>query len=72
MPKIDICFTPEVVNLFDFENKNVVVIDIFRATTTMVAGLANGLEKIIPVSQLEECQAYPESSFWNRVEFILH
>ena len=61
MPKIDICFTPEVVNLFDFENKNVVVIDIFRATTTMVAGLANGLEKIIPVSQLEECQAYPES-----------
>ena len=61
MPKIDVCFTPEVVNLFDFKNKNVVVIDIFRATTTMVAGLASGLESIIPVSQLKECLEYPES-----------
>ena len=60
MPNIDICFTPELVNLFDFKNKNVVVIDIFRATTTMVAGLASGLESIIPVSQLEDCVAYPE------------
>ena len=62
MPTIDICFTPEVVNLFDFKDKNVVVIDIFRATTTMVTGLANGLANIIPVSQLEECVAYPETS----------
>lgn len=58
---IDVCFTPEVVNLFDFKEKNVVVIDIFRATTTMVASLANGVKNIIPVSQLEECIAYPEA-----------
>ena len=58
---IDICLTPEMVRLFDFKNKNVVVIDIFRATTTMVAGLANGLSKIIPVSKLEDCQSYPNS-----------
>lgn len=61
MPKIDVCFTPEVVNLFDFKDKNVVVIDIFRATTTMVVGLANGLDSIIPVSQLEDCLSFPES-----------
>lgn len=62
MPHIDVCFTPETVNLYDFSEKNVVVIDIFRATTTMVAGLASGLETIIPVSDLEECQAFPDGS----------
>ena len=61
MKNIDVCFTPEVVHLFDFKDKNVVVIDIFRATTTMVAGLASGLKKIIPVSSLNECKSYLES-----------
>jgi len=38
----------------------VVVIDIFRATTSICYGIDNGAEAIIPVSQVEECLAYQE------------
>ena len=37
-----------------------VVIDIFRATTSICYGIDNGAEAIIPVSQVEECLAYQE------------
>ena len=35
-----------------------VVIDIFRATTSICYGIDNGAKAIIPVSQVEECLAY--------------
>jgi 2-phosphosulfolactate phosphatase len=38
----------------------VVVIDIFRATSSICYGIENGAEAIIPVSQVEECSAYRE------------
>ena len=38
----------------------VVVIDIFRATSSICYGIENGAEAIIPVSQVEECSAYQE------------
>ena len=35
-----------------------VIIDVLRATTSMVTAFANGVEKIIPVSELDEAKKY--------------
>jgi len=58
MPKIDVCLTPELLPLFKLEDKIVVVIDILRATSCMVTGLAHGISEILPVATLEESATY--------------
>jgi 2-phosphosulfolactate phosphatase len=40
------------------DGKNVVVIDVLRATSVMVTALANGAERIIPVELVEEAHTY--------------
>ncbi len=54
--KIEVCFSPELIHLHDLENKIIVVVDIFRATSTMMAALANGVTSITPVADLETCR----------------
>ncbi|MBD8490407.1 2-phosphosulfolactate phosphatase [Echinicola sp. CAU 1574] len=56
MPKIEVCLSPELVHLHDLKNKIVVVVDIFRATSTMITGLANKVSSITPVAGLEACR----------------
>lgn len=56
--KIEVCLTPALLPLYQIEESIVVVIDIFRATTSICYGIENGAEAIIPVSQVEECAAY--------------
>ena len=58
MPSIDVCFSPELLHLYDLKGKAVVAVDILRATSTMVTAFAHGATDIIPVMKLEECQAY--------------
>lgn len=55
-----VCLTPALIPLFKVEEHIVVVIDIFRATSSICYGIENGAEAIIPVSQVEECSAYRE------------
>lgn len=55
-----VCLTPALLPLFNVEEYIVVVIDIFRATSSICYGIENGAEAIIPVSQVEECAAYRE------------
>ncbi|MFD2037277.1 2-phosphosulfolactate phosphatase [Belliella marina] len=61
--KIEICFSPELIHLHQLEDKIVVVVDIFRATTTMITGLANGVESITPVADLETCRMMAQSGY---------
>jgi len=56
--RIDVCLTPALLPLYEIENSIVVVIDIFRATSSICYGIENGATAIIPVSQIEECVAY--------------
>ncbi|WP_432711720.1 2-phosphosulfolactate phosphatase, partial [Pedobacter sp.] len=56
--KIEVCLTPALLDLYTIENSIVVVIDILRATSSMVYGIDNGAEAIIPVSQVEDCLNY--------------
>jgi 2-phosphosulfolactate phosphatase len=57
MRLIDICLTPELLHLYNVEDRIVVVVDILRATSCMTTAFAHGVEKIIPVATLEECRA---------------
>lgn len=53
--KIEVCFTPALLPLYDISNAIVVVIDIFRATSSICYGIANGVDAIIPVATVEDC-----------------
>ena len=57
MNSIEVCFTPELIHLHEVKGKLVVVVDIFRATSTMVAALAHGVTEILPFADLESCRA---------------
>jgi 2-phosphosulfolactate phosphatase len=56
MKNIEVCLTPELLKLYTAENKAVVVVDIFRATSTMVTALSEGVAAILPVEDLETCR----------------
>ena len=60
MTQLSVCLTPSLIPLFEVENYIVVVIDIFRATSSICYGIENGAEAIIPVPEVEECLAYQE------------
>lgn len=61
--KLEVCLTPALIPLYNVQDYIVVVIDVFRATTSICYGIENGAEAIIPVSQVEECSAYLEKGF---------
>ena len=63
--KVDICFSPALYSYYAENNAEriVIVVDIFRATTTMCAALKNGAKSIMPVASIEEAQAYKEKGY---------
>ncbi|QKZ11177.1 2-phosphosulfolactate phosphatase [Spirosoma sp. KUDC1026] len=63
MKQIDVCLTPELLHLHNMENTIVVVADVFRATSCMVTAFAYGVNTIIPVATVEECQAWRERGY---------
>ena len=56
--KIDVCFSPALYPAYHDPEAIVVVVDIFRATTTMAAAFHNGVRSIRPVATVEEAKAY--------------
>ncbi|MFV0420381.1 MAG: 2-phosphosulfolactate phosphatase [Dysgonomonas sp.] len=62
--KVEICFSPALYPFYSESNdKIVVVVDIFRATTTMCAALKNGAKSIIPVASIDEAREYKEKGY---------
>lgn len=55
MNQVEVCLTPELIHQFNLSNKIVVAVDIFRATSCMVTGMAHGVKAIYPVATVEEC-----------------
>jgi 2-phosphosulfolactate phosphatase len=47
--------TPSLLDLYEVHDSIVVIIDVFRATSTMATALYNGASKIIPVDSAELC-----------------
>jgi 2-phosphosulfolactate phosphatase len=60
MNNLDVCLSPALIPLYNVEDYIVVIVDIFRATSSICYGIENGATAIIPVSQVEECAAYAE------------
>ena len=52
--KIDVYFMPLGPKEGDFAGRGVIVIDVLRATTTIVAALANGAKAVVPAATSEE------------------
>jgi 2-phosphosulfolactate phosphatase len=52
-PTLYTCLSPALLNLYNVEDAIVVIIDVFRATSTIAAALYNGAEKIIPVESVK-------------------
>src|SRR5471030_1772520 len=57
---LNVCLSPALIPLYNVEDYIVVIIDIFRATSSICYGIENGALAIIPVSEVEECAAYRE------------
>lgn len=55
--KIDVAFLPQAVKQSDISNCTCIVLDVFRATTSIVTAMANGCKTIVPVSNIEEAYA---------------
>jgi len=52
--RIDVFFTPLGLNAGDLTGRGVVVVDVLRASTTVITALANGAKAIIPAATAEE------------------
>lgn len=63
MRKIETCISPDLIHLHDLEGKTVVVVDIFRASSTMVTALSNGVQCIKPLKDLVECRSYKDQKW---------
>jgi 2-phosphosulfolactate phosphatase len=59
-PDLCVCLSPALIPLYNVEDYIVVIVDIFRATSSICYGIENGAGAIIPVSLVEECAAYRE------------
>ena len=60
-PVLEVCLSPALLHLFDTKGSVVVIIDIFRATSTITAALHNGAKCVIPVASVSECIAIGKS-----------
>lgn len=55
LPRLEVCLSPALLHLYDTRDAVVVIIDVFRATSTITAALHNGAKNVIPVASVEEC-----------------
>jgi 2-phosphosulfolactate phosphatase len=54
-PRLEVCLSPALLHLYDTKDKLAVIIDVFRATSTIAAALHNGAASVIPVASVSEC-----------------
>lgn len=50
---VDVCFTPDEVVPNELQGRVAVVVDVLRATSTIVEALANGARSVFPVASIE-------------------
>lgn len=57
---IEVCFTPALIDLYEIKSKNVVLVDILRATSSICTAFMYGAREIIPVATVEEAKSCKE------------
>jgi len=68
MLTVDVCYSPELLHLYNLQGRVVVVVDVLRATSSMVTAFAHGVERMVPVSKLQECMAYRKKGYLTAAE----
>ncbi len=60
-PTLFTVLSPALLDLYNLQNTIVVIIDVFRATSTIATALYNGATRVIPVAGVEECKSIGSS-----------
>lgn len=55
--KLDVCFSPELLPLYDLRGRVAVIVDVLRASSTIVTAFVAGITHVFPVAGLAECAA---------------
>ena len=63
MISIEVCLTHQQLENYQHQDKNVVVIDVLRATSTINTILFSGAKSVKPVESLEECMKLKEDGY---------
>ncbi len=63
MKSLDVCLSPDLVDLHPLEGRIAVIVDILRATSCITAGIGSGVSKIRPFASLEECIRMKSSGY---------
>jgi 2-phosphosulfolactate phosphatase len=56
-PTLNTVISPRLLDIYDVNDSIVVVIDVFRATSTIATALYNGATRVIPVDSVIQCMA---------------
>jgi 2-phosphosulfolactate phosphatase len=54
-PVLHTVLSPKLLDIYDISNSIVVIIDVFRATSTIATALYNGASRVIPVAEVANC-----------------
>ncbi len=60
---VEVCFSPLSWHLYEKDNAVIIVTDIFRASTSMVAAFDNKVKSLIPVAEISESIDYKEKGY---------
>lgn len=63
MKPIDVCLSPELMHLYDVRGRAVVVVDILRATSSMVTAFGHGVDHITPFADAERCRSMKSAGY---------
>lgn len=68
MKSIDVCLSPDLMHLYQVQDRTVVVVDILRATSCMTTAFAHGIDSIMPFAKLEDCLAKKAEGYYTAGE----
>lgn len=60
---VEVCFSPFLFSLYEDTDAIVVVVDILRATSSIITAFHNGVERLIPVRTIEEARSYKNKGY---------
>jgi 2-phosphosulfolactate phosphatase len=65
---IDVCLSPDLMHLYNVQDRTVVVVDILRATSCMTTAFAHGIATIKPFAKLDDCLAMKSQGYFTAGE----
>ena len=64
MPTVEVILSPALCDTFETKDKTIVVVDIFRATSTIAAALMSGVKSVLPILEAEKTITYKSKGYF--------